>query len=367
MTNPSTRRLAPLALALLAGLAACGSGTVTGSTDTPADGSAAASTTDRTSGEVRVNGGQVTFAFGGDVHFERELRTLLDDDPTSPLSTQREVLSGADLAMVNLETAITDRGTAAAKQYTFRAPAVAFTALAAAGVDVVTIANNHGLDFGAVGRADTLAAADAAGFPIVGIGNDAAQAYRPWRVEVNGQRIAVIGATQVLDDSSAAAWAATDTQGGVASAKLVPRLVEEVKRARADSDTVVVYLHWGTERISCPNPQQFELAAALQQAGADIIVGGHAHVLLGGGMLDNAFVDYGLGNYFFYATTGDRADTGVVIVKATGRHIDGYEFKPAHISGGQARSLTGAAAVTAVKSWSALRACTHLTPGPEAS
>ena len=135
-----------------------------------------------------------------------------------------------------------------------------------------------------------------------------------------------------------------------------------MRKARDDSDTVIVFLHWGTERTQCPNPQQQQLAVSLQQAGADIIVGSHAHVLLAGGRLANAFVDYGLGNYFFYATTGNRADTGVVKVTVTGRRIDGYQFLPAHISGGQARSLSGEDATEATASWNALRKCTNLTP-----
>ena len=333
-----------------------GSTGVTGSADT-----AAPPGTDPAAGAVG-SGNPVTFAFGGDVHFEQELRSLLDRDPANVLAPQRAILSGADIAMVNLETAITTRGTAVVKDFTFRAPPAAFTALAGAGVDVATVANNHGLDYGPVGLTDTLAAARAAGFPIVGMGNDATEAYAPWRIDVKGQRIAVFGATQVIDSELITAWTATDTKAGLASAKDVPRLVAAVRAARADSDTIVVYVHWGTERVSCPNPQQKELAKALQAAGADIIVGGHAHVLLGGGRIDNAFVDYGLGNYFFYATAGNRADSGVVTVTATGRRIDGYQFTPAHISGGQAHTVTGPAATTAVAAWSALRPCTGLTP-----
>jgi len=363
--------------ALLAGGAAACAGSGSGATPSVSRSDAASGSPDgsldgapgttepattRPPADALGSGRQVTFAFGGDVHFEQELRRLLDRDPANVLSTQRSVLSAADIAMVNLETAVTTRGTAAVKDFTFRAPPAAFTALAGAGIDVATVANNHGLDYGPVGLSDTLAAAQAASFPIVGIGLTAAQAYAPWRTEVNGQRIAVIGATQVLDSQFITSWSATDTHPGLASAKNVDRLVAAVRAARADSDTVVVYLHWGTERVSCPNPQQKELAAALQSAGADIIIGGHAHVLLGAGMLDNAFVAYGLGNYFFYATAGNRADSGVVTVQATGRRIDGYQFVPAHISGGQARTLTGGAADTAVKAWTALRPCTGLTP-----
>lgn len=129
--------------------------------------------------------------------------------------------------MVDLETAVTDRGTPADKPFAFRAPASTLPALEDAGVDVVSLADDHGLD---VGR-----------------------------------------------------------QGLLASTKRGDRLVDEVRRARADADTVVAHLHWGEERNPCPLPRQQELAQQLVDAGAD--VGGHAHVQLGGGMLDEAHVD----------------------------------------------------------------------------
>ena len=97
---------------------------------------------------------------------------------------------------------------------------------------------------------------------------------------IKGQRIAVIGATQVLDDNLITAWTATDTQAGLASAKEVPRLVAAVQAARATNDTVVVFLHWGVEKQTCPSASQQELARTLVDAGADIVVGGHAHRLL---------------------------------------------------------------------------------------
>jgi poly-gamma-glutamate synthesis protein (capsule biosynthesis protein) len=89
--------------------------------------------------------------------------------------------------MVNLETAVTDRGTPQPKQYHFRAPVSALSALAAAGVDVVTIANNHVLDYGQVGLADTLDNVRSAGLPAVGAGRDAAEAYAAVRVREGRQ------------------------------------------------------------------------------------------------------------------------------------------------------------------------------------
>ena len=184
-------------------------------------------------------------AFGGDVHFEGELRNLLAANPATVLAPIAPVLQSADLAMVNLETAITERGSPQPKQYTFRAPPSAFTALASAGVDVATMANNHGVDYGPVGLSDSLDAIRASHFPVVGIGANAGAAYAPYRMTVHGERIAIIGATQVIDDALIPTWTATDTHGGLASAKEVARLLTEVRKARASSDTLVVFLHWG--------------------------------------------------------------------------------------------------------------------------
>ena len=198
-------------------------------------------------------GEPVTLAFGGDVHFEGAIESRLAANPATTLGPIAEVLRRADLAVVNLETAITERGTPAPKDFTFRAPPPALTALKEAGVDVATMANNHGLDFGQVGLRDSLAAAKAARFPVVGVGRNADEAYRAHQVTVKGQRIAVIGATQVLDSSLAAAWTAGDGKPGMASAYEEARLLAAVRAARRSADTVVVDLHWGRELVRLPD------------------------------------------------------------------------------------------------------------------
>ncbi len=304
----------------------------------------------------RGSGQPVTLAFGGDVHFEGATRGRLAD-PATALAPIAPLLRGADVAMVNLETAITVRGARQPKEYTFRAPATAYAALRAAGVDVVTAANNHGMDYGVVGLRDTVAAAAAARFPVVGIGLDGAAAYRPWRTTVRGQRLAVFGATHVLDDSLAAAWTAGPGKPGLASAYAEATLLGAVRAARRDSDTVVVFLHWGRERAQCPIPRQGDIARKLVDAGADVVVGSHAHVLLAGGRYGTAFVHYGLGNFVFYARGGVGAQTGVLTLTVTGRDVDSYRWSPAVISGGVPHPLTGRAAAAAVTRWEALRRC----------
>lgn len=315
----------------------------------------------QTSSGSRLGSGRaVTFAFGGDVHFESPIREHLARSPASVLAPVAQVLRRADIAMVNLETAVTNRGTPATKAYVFRAPRSAFAALRAGGVDVTTVANNHGMDFGRTGLADTLAAGRRAGIPVVGAGRNGGQAYAPHRVTVKGQRIAIIGATQVLDDHLISAWTAGPGKMGLASAKDEPRLLRAVREARRTSDTVVVYLHWGLELSSCPTGFQTSLARKLVNAGADVIVGSHAHVLLGAGRLKKAFVAYGLGNFVFYAFREITSRTGVLEVTVTGRRIDRYRWVPARISGGIPHPLSGNRRKQAEASWRSLRSCTDL-------
>ncbi|AQZ67388.1 poly-gamma-glutamate biosynthesis protein [[Actinomadura] parvosata subsp. kistnae] len=306
-----------------------------------------------------------TIAFGGDVHFEGMLRPRLNN-PRTALGPIASVLRKADLAMVNLETAITTGGTPApGKQFTFRAPASALTALKAAGVDVASMANNHGMDYMETGLADSLAAIKRSKFPIVGIGANSTQAYKPFRKTVNGNRVAIIGATQVMDAEFITSWTATADKGGLASAKNETALLRAVRQARKSSDTVIVHLHWGTEMQKCPNQAQLALAPKLVAAGADVVVGGHAHILLGSGYLDDAYVSYGMGNFVFYnsnpATTGR---TGVLTLTIKGRKILKDSWTPATIQGGIPIPMAGSARTQAVADWKALRSCTGLAARP---
>ena len=305
-------------------------------------------------------GSPVVLGFGGDVHFEGSLESKLVSSPSGMLATIRPLLESADLAVVNLETAVTNRGQAIAKQFVFRAPPSAFAALRGAGVDVASMANNHGMDFGVSGLRDSLAAAKRYRFPLVGIGLDDRDAYRPFRRTINGKRIAVIGATQVLDDELIASWTAGPGKPGLASAKDVPRLIQAVGEARRTSDTVVVFLHWGIELQQCPSAVQRDLARRLVAAGADVVVGGHAHRLQGAGRMGPALVAYGLGNFVWYGTSELSTQTGVLLVTVEGRHVLGYRWAPARILDGVPRPLAGAERRRELSSWRSLRRCTGL-------
>ncbi|MFW5415581.1 CapA family protein [Nocardiopsis sp. CNT-189] len=312
-----------------------------------------------------------TIAVGGDVHFEGVLRDRLEKDPATAMGPIADVLSEADLALVNLETAVTGGGTPApGKEFRFRAPDTAFDALEGAGVDVASLANNHGMDYGREGLADTLDAADRAGFPLVGAGRDAEAAYAPHLAEAGGDTVAFLGAADVMDEHLIGPWTAGEDRPGLASAKYgaADRLVSAVEDAAERADAVIVNLHWGLEGDHCPLPHAPDLAERLIGAGADAVVGGHAHVLSPGGYLGGGYVHYGLGNFVFYSHAGPTAESGVLTLTLEDGEVTGDEWTPARLEGGVPIPATGEEAERAAADWESLRetCSTGLSAEPEA-
>jgi poly-gamma-glutamate capsule biosynthesis protein CapA/YwtB (metallophosphatase superfamily) len=312
----------------------------------------------------------VTLAFAGDVHFEGRLSRMLDgrDTTLGPLSS---ALRSADVAVVNLESALTTGGSPAAKEledptrrYWFRSPPSALALLERSGVDAVTMANNHGADYGAAGLRDTLRAARTAPVAVIGVGRGPGEAYRPYRTSVDGVDVAVLAADASPLESNAAIWDVQPGRFGIATARDDTRLVAAVRAAAANSDVVAVYLHWGAEGRGCPTAGQRTLANSLAAAGADVIVGAHAHLPLGAGMLGDTYVSYGLGNFLWY--NGSQPDTGVLRLQVVDGKVVRDDWVPGAIkpTGGRPRPLTGPAGASAVREWRALRGCTDLAPGP---
>jgi poly-gamma-glutamate capsule biosynthesis protein CapA/YwtB (metallophosphatase superfamily) len=115
--------------------------------------------------------------------------------------------------------------------------------------------------------------------------------------------------------------------------------------------------------LSCPTSAQYDITRKLISAGADIVVGSHAHRLQGAGRRGSAFVAYGLGNFVWYSQNSiESITTGVLEVTVTGRRIDGYKWIPARIVGGSPTPLNGSARSAALASWLGLRSCTGLKP-----
>jgi poly-gamma-glutamate synthesis protein (capsule biosynthesis protein) len=315
--------------------------------------------------------GEVVLAFAGDMHFERHLARLLDE-PRGALGPIAGTLSAADLTMVNLESAITDRGAPEAKEledprrrYHFRTSPASLEVLAAAGIDLVTMANNHGADFGPIGLTDTFRAIRNGPIPVIGIGPDQEAAFAPHRVSIRGTEVAFLAADASMREGASDVWAAGPDNPGVAAARSTrpSALLRAVRSAARTSDVVVVYLHWGAELQACPTGRQRATARALADAGADVIVGTHAHVPLGSGWLGDTYVSYGLGNFLWYHDR--RPESGVLQVRIRDGVVVGGDWAPAEIQpDGRPLPLAGEARDAAVRQWRGLRECAALAEAP---
>ena len=305
--------------------------------------------------------GDVTLAFAGDVHFAGRVARLLKD-PATAFGPITSVLKSADFTAVNLETPVTSRGQPQPKTYHFATTPRAFTALRDAGVDLVTIANNHILDYGQIGLADTLAAAKAAHFPYVGAGVNAAAAWAPYVTTINGTKIAIVGVSQVAELASS--WVAT------APGRARPTRSTWARRSRPSGPRngsrriVIVFMHWGTEGMACPDQNQLSLAPKLAAAGASIIIGAHAHMLQGSGWLGHTFVAYGMGNFLWWENSYSTA-TGVLKLTLHPHAPLTARFIPAVVSRtGQPIVDRGAAERRALAHYASLRTCAGLSARP---
>ncbi|WFR54935.1 CapA family protein [Anaerocolumna sp. AGMB13025] len=217
----------------------------------------------------------------------------------------QEEFRNADLAMVNQEFAFTERGTKAEnKQYTFRVAPENVQIFKDMQVDVVSLANNHSMDFGIEGLTDSFAALNSAGIQYAGAGNNLTEAREIKYFNIKGKKIACLGASRVIPEPT---WNAYANKPGMLTTYDPTYLVEDIKTARTQSDFVVVYVHWGLEKHDTPEEYQRNLAKQYIDAGADLVVGSHPHVLQGIEYYNGKPIVYSLGNFMFYSNIKQTA------------------------------------------------------------
>lgn len=316
-------------------------------------------------------GKPVTLSFAGDIHFEGDLPKLLRQ-PARTLTPIQKQLSSADFTMANLESAITTRGTPDEKdleepsrRYHFRTDGRALSALAAGGIDLLTMANNHGADFGAVGLADTLKARSKSPVPIVGVGMNRSDAFKPHEVNLKGTPFAFYGVDASKLESTNPTWQAGPAHPGLAFARGEGRgVLLNAVATKAPDAVVVVYLHWGDEGADRPTQAQKDLARDLADAGADVVVGSHAHRLQGSGWRGHTYVNYGLGNFIWYH--GSVPESGLLTLTIQEGEVVKDSWAPATIPryGGLPRFTTGKQRAAALTYWRGLRASAELSNAP---
>lgn len=217
----------------------------------------------------------------------------------------RGLTARADLFVVNLECPFTERGEKVPKNFNFRARPELVGALAAGGVDLVSLANNHLVDFGPEGLFDTVNTLDTHGIGHFGAGRTLTEARAPAVVERKGVTLAFLGYFFLGDRNIEPPQViATDAQPGVAghfsdAAALEAMLVADVRAAKRRADHVIPFFHWGREGRGQPEPYQQHLARAAIDAGASAVLGSHPHVLQGLEVYRGAPIAYSLGNFVF--------------------------------------------------------------------
>ncbi len=286
----------------------------------------------------------ITLAAVGDIMLGRSIGAALQRDPSgTPFADIVEQLRAPDITVGNLECALGMEGKPAAKGYTFLGPPSGAASLAGAGFDIVSLANNHSLDFGPRALDETIQLLDAAGIRHTGAGQDAAAAHQPAMITANGLRLAFLAYVNVPIERSGfdtASWEATGDQPGLAWAR--PRdIAVDVAAARARADLVIVLLHSGVEGQQTPDAAQKAAAHTAIDAGAALVIGAHPHVLQGVERYHGGLIAYSLGNIVFDGLWGNGIESAILRVTLTREGVRDVAWTPVVLRQGYPRLAEG--------------------------
>ena len=207
------------------------------------------------------------------------------------------------------------------------------------GVDIVSLANNHAYDYGEISLLDTLATLEGIDMPYVGAGRNLAEASGIVYFQAGSQKIAFLSGTQIERMTPPDTKGASENTPGVFRCLTETEIFDKIAEAKENSDFVVVYIHWGTEKTDQLDWAQPGMAKSLAQAGADLIIGDHAHVLQPLANVEGVPTIYSLGNYWFNSST---LNTCLVKVTLKDGEMQSFQFLPALQSGCYTKLLSGA-------------------------
>lgn len=275
--------------------------------------------------------GETTILFTGDVLFANAFKAGYDAKGIEGVIEKDLLaeLNDADILMVNNEFPYSDRGVPMEdKQFTFRCSPSYVKALNEMGVDVVSLANNHTLDYGKEALSDTFTTLDQAGILYGGAGESVERAEEVQVIEVNGKKYGFLAVSRVIPVAS---WKVENSAPGIFSCYDDTRLVELVAEAKEECDFLAVYPHWGVEYAAYPESYQTKIAERCIEAGADVIVGSHTHCLQGVSYINGKPVFYSLGNFIF----GQNIDRSAILkVTVDDAGNVSCQFLPVYAAGG---------------------------------
>lgn len=282
--------------------------------------------------------------------FDRNVKQLIErEGGKAPLAEVAERLSWADVAVGNLETPLSTRGTRTTvkeAKYAFRGAPQAIEGLKLAGFDALSLANNHMLDYGAEALDDTVAALQDAGIGHAGAGKNTDAAWMPASIETsNGARVAFLAFSHVVPPGF---WSGPDKHG-VASGKNDLALIDKaIRAAKKSHDYVIVSFHWGVEYEDNANSDQVKKARRAVDAGADMVLAHHPHVIQGIEFYNGRLIAYSLGDFVFdhysrktgeaFILQADLGPDGTSEARAVPVYLDEYG-RPEYVTGSHATEI----------------------------
>jgi poly-gamma-glutamate synthesis protein (capsule biosynthesis protein) len=244
----------------------------------------------------------------GDVMMEgTALPVIREKGPDYPFAATKPLFDGADMAVANLEAPFGTGGRPFAKTFTFRVPPEFGVGIRNAGFDVLTLANNHILDYGPSELGSTLALLDSLKLAHCGAGWNSTEAEKEAVFKKSGWTVAVLAYSLTYPE---AFWATASRCGTAFPRK--ETLKRRIADIRSSADLVVVCFHWGQELASVPQWYQQEFARLSIDSGADLVIGHHPHVLQGLELYKGKPIAYSLGNFVFGSNSESCRDSAVL-------------------------------------------------------
>lgn len=251
--------------------------------------------------------GKAELLFAGDICIQDYIAGYYDKDGILGIVSEelRAEMTTADIMAANQEFAFSERGTPMEdKQYTFEIAPKYTSIFTELGIDIVSLANNHSLDYGQEALLDSFDALDAAGIRYVGAGKNLERAKKLEIIAVDGMKIGFLAASRVIPVHS---WNAGENTPGMLTTYDPSALITEIEKGKKLCDVLIVYVHWGEEGNDFPEDYQKVMARQYIDAGADAVIGSHPHVMQGIETYKGKLIAYSLGNYIFTPRTGKGA------------------------------------------------------------
>jgi poly-gamma-glutamate capsule biosynthesis protein CapA/YwtB (metallophosphatase superfamily) len=273
----------------------------------------------------------------GDIMLARTVGTQIQDrGPEIVFSGVLPVLNSADILVGNLECALTTSTDRQPKSYTFAASPDAAKAMALGGFDLLSLANNHAMDYGSQGLFDTRDALEQYGIAAVGGGANSTEAHTPVIFERNGLRMAFLAYVDVPDENTgfdAKTWIATASQPGIAWADPTQMKID-ISAAKLQADVVVVLLHSGLENSTVITANQRAEAYGAIDFGAALVIGSHSHILQSIEEYHGGLIAFSLGNFVFDDYKGISNASIILQVVLTQQGVQGIKYVPVLIDNG---------------------------------